>query len=681
MKIVPFLFLCLFLLSGFIPTSLLAQHNQIDSLKQILIITREDTNKLKILNKIADKLWRTGNYDTAMLFSHKALTLANALPLSKCRQTEIAFAYNSTGVINYYRGNYPEALKYYFLALKIKEELGDKKGVASSYGNIGLIYLDQNNLSEALKNHLSCLKIMKEIGNKKGMALSYGNVGLVFADQDNYPEALKNHFASLAIMKEINDKNGIARSYNNIGIIYFDQAKRQKNKDSVKIKLTDALNNHLAALKIREEIGDIQGVSRSCENLGATYKELRNYTQAEAYELRALQIAQRIVFLDGIKDAQKDLSDIYSAMGKDKEALKYYKDYIIARDSLNNTENAKKTVRLQMNFEFDKKEAATKLDQGKRDIIAAEDSRKQKIIIYAVSAGMLLIFILAVVILRSLRINQKKNRIISIQKQAVEKQKHMVEEKHKEITDSINYAERIQRSFLATKTLLDENLHDYFVFFRPKDIVSGDFYWASKLSNHQFALATADSTGHGVPGAIMSILNISSLENAVRDVLYEPSQILNHTRINIIERLRKDGSAEGGKDGMDCSLISFDFKNRKLTYASANNPVLIVRGKDILELAPDKMPIGKHDKDTIPFSQHTVEMEKGDVVYAITDGMSDQFGGPNGKKFMYKQLKELLISIADSPMDIQKEKLESALNDWKGNLEQVDDITIIGVRI
>ena len=264
----------------------------------------------------------------------------------------------------------------------------------------------------------------------------------------------------------------------------------------------------------------------------------------------------------------------------------------------------------------------------------------------------------------------------------VEKQKELVEEKHREITDSINYAERIQRSLLASKMILDENLKDYFVFFQPKDIVSGDFYWASNLSDGSFALVTADSTGHGVPGAIMSILNISCIEKAIEsEKLTSPAEILNHTRTKIIQTLKKDGSKEGGKDGMDASLISFDFKNSILTYAAANNPIWIVRENKMLEFAADKMPIGKHDKDTISFTQHIINLQKNDVVYALTDGMPDQFGGTNGKKFMYKQLKDLLIKISTFSMQEQHETLKLSLNNWKGDLEQIDDILIIGIRV
>ena len=281
---------------------------------------------------------------------------------------------------------------------------------------------------------------------------------------------------------------------------------------------------------------------------------------------------------------------------------------------------------------------------------------------------------------------------IEIATEDIREQKHIIEEKHKEITDSINYAERIQRSFLATKEQLDENLNDHFVFFKPKDIVSGDFYCAIKVSSNNFILVTADSTGHGVPGAIMSLLNITSLESAIKEGFTQPADILNVTRKTIIERLKKDGSLEGGKDGMDCSLISFDFKNKKLVYAAANNPIWIIRADsssgfenpdkhEFISLAADRMPIGKHDKDKTPFTQHELDLQSGDMVYTLTDGFPDQFGGPKGKKFKYKQLEELLLSIAHEAMEVQVQKLELVFENWKGNLEQVDDVCIIGIRI
>ncbi|MES2835925.1 MAG: SpoIIE family protein phosphatase [Bacteroidota bacterium] len=268
------------------------------------------------------------------------------------------------------------------------------------------------------------------------------------------------------------------------------------------------------------------------------------------------------------------------------------------------------------------------------------------------------------------------------QKQDIEEKNHILGELYTQVTDSIRYAKRIQYSLLANNNMLRENLRDYFIFFKPKDVVSGDFYWASQLSNGNFALVTADSTGHGVPGAIMSILNISCLNEAiVSDKLLEPADILNATRSKIIKHLSNDGSEEGGKDGMDCSIVCFDFKNNKITYAAANNPVWIARNGELIALQADRMPIGKHDRDKTPFVQGEFEIQKGDVVYTLTDGFPDQFGGPQGKKFMSKQLQKYLLSISNEPMYEQYQKLDHCFEDWKGGLEQIDDVCLIGVQI
>lgn len=278
-------------------------------------------------------------------------------------------------------------------------------------------------------------------------------------------------------------------------------------------------------------------------------------------------------------------------------------------------------------------------------------------------------------------VNERTKEVVA-EKREVELQKHLVEEKNQEISDSINYAERIQRAMLANEKLLKQYLKDYFIFFQPKDVVSGDFYWASLLSNKKLALVNADSTGHGVPGAIMSMLNMNSLREAVKgNELTEPHDILNHTRKIVKESLSNDGSAEGGKDGMDCSLMVFDLENNQIQFAAANNPVWIIRNEVLLEFKGDKMPVGKHDRDSESFTTQTVELEKGDVIYTLTDGMPDQFGGPKGKKFMYKRLKVLLIEISKLSMSNQHDRLKSEMDEWMGSEEQVDDVCIIGVRI
>jgi serine phosphatase RsbU (regulator of sigma subunit) len=361
-----------------------------------------------------------------------------------------------------------------------------------------------------------------------------------------------------------------------------------------------------------------------------------------------------------------------------------YELQIKMRDSINSQATQKASLKKEMQYDFEKKrdiaDAEYKSGLKNQEIIAEEKNRKQKLVTYFVIGGLILVLAFAGFILNRFKVTKRQKQVIEVKEKETQLQKHIIEEKHKEITDSINYAERIQRSFIASKEMLDENLSDYFVLFKPKDVVSGDFYWASILQNGNFALVTADSTGHGVPGAIMSLLNITSLEKAV-ETLSEPSEIFNSTRKTIIERLKKDGSEHGGKDGMDASLTVYDFKNNKLSIAVANNPVWIMRGDDIIDIKPDKMPIGKGERDSILFTQQEIDLQKGDVIYTLTDGFPDQFGGEKGKKFMSKRLRDLLSLNSMLPMNEQKALLENTFADWIGNLEQIDDVCLIGVRI
>ncbi len=288
---------------------------------------------------------------------------------------------------------------------------------------------------------------------------------------------------------------------------------------------------------------------------------------------------------------------------------------------------------------------------------------------------------------KQLKIRQQQLELTVAERTSeVVQQKELIEQKQKEIVDSINYAKRIQGAMLASDQLFDSHLQNYFLFFQPKDIVSGDFYWASPMVNGNFVLVTADSTGHGVPGAMMSMLNISCLNEAVSErKLTDPADILNHARQRIISSLSKDGSLEGGKDGMDCSVIVFDFKKKKMFYAGANNPVWVARKNkegvvELLELKPDRMPVGKHDKDSISFTTREVELHKDDMIFALTDGVPDQFGGPKGKKFSYRKLKELLIANSGKPLPEQRQALQHAVDVWKRDLEQVDDMLLMGIR-
>jgi ligand-binding sensor domain-containing protein/serine phosphatase RsbU (regulator of sigma subunit) len=264
-------------------------------------------------------------------------------------------------------------------------------------------------------------------------------------------------------------------------------------------------------------------------------------------------------------------------------------------------------------------------------------------------------------------------------------EKEKVSAAHKDIRDSINYAKRIQYALLAHENLLKKNLAQHLILFKPKDVVSGDFYWATEVVRSPepgvrsdiFYLAVCDSTGHGVPGAFMSLLNISFLNEAIIEKKMEkPGEVFDYVRKRLIENI----SAEGGQDGMDAILVCFDKKKNKITYAAAHNAPLIIRNKEIIQLETDKMPVGKGEKNEL-FATREIDLRPGDTLYLYTDGYADQFGGPQGKKFKETNLRKLLSTIAHLPMEEQQERLEKEFESWKGELEQVDDTLIVGLRV
>ena len=678
-------------------------------------------------NNFGSRYSNEGKTILAMDYFNKSLKIFEEVNY----QIGISSVLSEIGIIHYYQGDVPKALEYFIRSAKIKEEIGDKKGLAMAFINIGYVYNTIGNIQRAITYYDNGLKIFEGIGDKIGIATSLNNLGNIFQDQKDFDSALKYFRRSLKIFEETGDKGGVAMALANIGGIYRDQLdfsmalqcynkslkifeevgdKRkaatiidniggcyQKQKQS---NLQLALEYYFKGLNIRKEIGDKEGLTFSLNNIGAIYLKQEKYLIALAYSDSSLVLAKTLNLMVSMRNAEGIISQINEGSGNYDNAYKHYKQFIIYRDSLNNKETRKAGVKTQLKYEYEKKAAADSVKVAEEKKVVAVQLKQEKTQRFALYGGLVLVLVFAGFMFNRFRVTQKQKNIIELKEKETQQQneiitiqKHLVEEKHKEITDSINYAERIQRSFLATEKQLNENLNNYFVLFKPKDVVSGDFYWSATLSNGNFALATSDSTGHGVPGAIMSLLNVTSLEKAIEHYT-NPADILNHTRQTIIERLKKDGSEEGGKDGMDCSLLVFDYPNKLLHMAAANNPVWIIRSNspfeggvrrtgdvELIEIKPDKMPVGKSDKQDQSFTTHTIELQKGDTIYTLTDGFPDQFGGPNGKKFMSKKLKELLLANVHLPIIQQKELLDSTFKNWVGDLEQVDDVCIIGIKV
>ena len=292
------------------------------------------------------------------------------------------------------------------------------------------------------------------------------------------------------------------------------------------------------------------------------------------------------------------------------------------------------------------------------------------------------------------KIVDERTREVVEQKDEIARQRDVVTYQKKEITDSIHYAERIQRAVLPNDKILKEKFSDYFVLFRPKDIVSGDFYWMN-IKNDHAVFTAADCTGHGVPGAFMSMLGVSFLNKIVNETgIVNPADILNSLRDNIITALKQEGTPETTKDGMDIALCSVDLRNRKLFFAGANNPLFLIRknaeGYELLETQADKMPIGYYSSME-PFTNNEIEIQDGDTVYMFSDGFVDQFGGPEGRKFMKKRFKEMLLAHQSLDMATQGTTFNNIIEEWINHppadptqvtfTGQIDDIILIGVRI
>ncbi len=396
-----------------------------------------------------------------------------------------------------------------------------------------------------------------------------------------------------------------------------------------------------------------------------------NYSESEHNYDSAVKIYNTQSRYSDLEFIYNELTKLYILQGKTDKALETFAKYDSLSKSIFSTENSNSISSMRTQFETDKKENENKLLQ--------KENSQQRTLSYFIIGAFLLAVAFAFFIFRGLKKQRSANTIIAKQKEEVHAQKSLIEAHQKETIDSINYAKRIQFALLAQDSLLKENLPEHFVLFKPKDIVSGDFYWATKHEG-KFYLAVCDSTGHGVPGAFMSLLNMGFLSEAIKEKnIIRPNEIFNYVRQRLIDSIGNDGQ----KDGMDAILVCIETISSneiRISYAAANNQPVLVRDGVLTELAKDKMPVGKGER-TESFTLHELSMHKNDILYLYTDGYADQFGGPKGKKFKYRQLNDMLLSVSGNNMEQQKMTLEKEFFNWKGVLEQVDDVCIMAIRV
>lgn len=599
---------------------------------------------------------------------------------------------NLMGIGYDFRGNYAKAIDYYTKSLKLSEAQGSKQGIAMTANNIGLIYAEQENYNKAIEYYKKSLKIKIELKDSLGIARSYNNLGLSYLGQGKYDQALTNYLKSLEINELIEDVLGIAMSLNNAGNVYFERKEFALAKEYYEKSLIN-----------EKKINNKRGISTSLMSIALVHYEQGSYKQALILAEDAFKIAEEVDGITEKRDAAKALWKIYKKQSRFADALQMHEKFIEIRDTILSEENQREIIQKEFQYNFEKEQALKKAEHEaelkRQEVLSTAEKEKQKTVIYAVSGGLVLVVIFSLVVLNRFKVIQKKNRII-------QHQKEVVEAKSQEIMDSINYAKRLQDAILPPNKLVKSFLLESFIIYKPKDIVAGDFYFMDVIEENgkkYIYYVAADCTGHGVPGAMVSIVGANGLKRCIQEFkLRKPGEILDKQTEIVAENFSQ--SEERIRDGMDLALCCLEMENDRtirVHYSGANNPLWIINlNRKVVpkqavpfkqdggfEIKANKQAIG-YSENNSSFDTHTIELESGDTLYTFSDGFSDQFGGvtevdrqSGGKKYKSANFKNLLISLYDQDMETQKKLINTTFEDWRGKLEQLDDVCIIGVRV
>ncbi|MES2513685.1 MAG: SpoIIE family protein phosphatase [Bacteroidota bacterium] len=643
---------------------LCSQGLNIDSCIRVLKTSREDTNKVILLNRIAWDIAYT-NLKKGLEYSTQSIELAKKLHY----ESIYARLYNTKGAIYGDMAEVALALDQYIEGLKYAKKCNQPGSAAALYNSLGNLYGTNEEPRKALSNYLLAIDALAKSQPGRVPFPIYSNLIGVYTVLQKYDSAM--YYANTCIEHniKINDREGLTSNYIALSEIYS----ALKNKEECLI----AANKGVV---LAREMGDEYTMSHAYVQLGNALSLNGRYQDAFVAINEAIFYSKKTGDMPALELATLYLSQIYENSGDYKSSLKTFKEYTVYKDSALNNESIQQVKNAEAKFENEKKQKEIELLGEKQKLNEAESQKKRVYLYMAVFGIVILGFVLAI-LYRNNVLKQKTNKNLQAFNKEINLQKDLVELKNKEITDSINYAKRIQQSILTSEHYFKKHTTDFFILFKPKDIVSGDFYWALHHEN-RFIVMTADCTGHGVPGAMMSMMGINFLNEIVNEKkIVSPAGILNQLRKDIIKALNPEGSMIETKDGLDCCLCSFDFANMNLKYANANNNFYIIREKEIIVSKANKMPVGAGYNSDHSFQEFEVSIQKNDLVITFTDGYADQFGGPKGKKFKYKQLEDLLFANAHLPLSEIKEVLNDRIESWKGNLEQVDDICVMGIKI
>lgn len=675
-------FLALFLLSSIIS---LAQNNKLaDSLLLRLKTVTSDTARGAICSKLAgipgiskskaiawadsaimysadnflytgvadkakgDIYYRRSEYDTALTFYSEALTAfvkANDLISQATCEYSIGNALNSLD-------RYPESLNAFIECEKTADRAGSKKYRAYGKNGIGTIYFETNQYAAAEKVHKEALALALEVNDDKLLGWTYTCIGNLFVTQGKYNEALNYFKQQFDAYSKTDFLSGQAGALNNIGVCY-----------SYMGNLDSAIVNYEKAARLKQQLGVADGVSIAYQNISELYSLKHDSITSLEYACKALDWAHKANSLSELAASYHQVAQAYASQRKYDSAYSYFVRFKNVTDSIYNKKTIDQVAEMTAKYDNAKQQEEITLLQ--------KDNKIGQLYNYVFAALGCLVLLLLFFLFTRYRLKSKANKMLASQNEQISQQK-------KEITDSINYAKRIQQSILPSPYAIEKCFPENFVLYRPKDIVSGDFYWMERAGSKTL-FATVDCTGHGVPGAMMSVLGYNLLtEAALEKKLVSPAEILNSLNAGIIRALQRQSEGQTVKDGMDISLCAFDSATMQLEFSGVFNPLYHIRKNELKILEAQREALG--ERENVQFKNQVIHLEKGDCIYFFTDGYADQFGGPQGKKFKYKQLQQMMLSISQKPMHEQMEILEKKFDEWKGPLEQVDDVLLFGFR-
>lgn len=644
---------------------------------QSYLMAQGDIEKITELNNKSAKAIITDPV-LAKEFAEQAVTLSKKI-------NNDSLIYNSQfnrGVANYFLDKKQEALADFISNKNLAEKLNDDIRTIESLNAIGNMYKDIDRYESALQSYREGLALCesKNIPSKKLLIVS--NLAMAHNYFGHLDSASYYNYMALSYYKiyKSKDRPFLMNVYGSLLGCYSEM----KIEDSV-------LKYSKLAIEIADELGDAHTKAGNVYNTGEFYNKIGKYNLAIKFLEEADLLSKENQNLSLEFQIKQALALAYYESKNYEKAATLYKTALALFEKIQEEQTIEKLSEMEVKYETGKKEEELKRLSAEQEVSALKVKQSRTLTLISV------ISVLVFLIIAGVLYKQNKNKIGA--NKLLQKQNDEITHQKKEITDSINYAKRIQLSILPPDKMVKRLLPDAFIFYKPKDVVSGDFYWVEE-KNELVMFAAVDCTGHGVPGAMMSVVGMSLLNRAVNEKdLTRPADILQHLDMGVTDTLRQNQEDDAVKDGMDLSLCTFNSKTKELQFAGAFNNLWVVRKNfssshtpssdkevlfedSLLEVKADKFPIGSNtDGVADNYTNHKIQLQKGDYIYLYSDGFADQFGGPKGKKFKYNALKKLLVSIHDLSPAQQHEAIKKAYEDWKGNLEQIDDILVIGVRV